>query len=51
MDGLADQETFGDLALLLYDQATLAEEGQVANGPDFSRRLNKLLVRLVGSAG
>jgi molecular chaperone HtpG len=50
MDGLADQETFADLALLLYDQASLAEEGQVANGPEFSRRLNKLLVRLVGPA-
>jgi molecular chaperone HtpG len=50
MDGLADQETFGDLALLLFDQASLAEEGQVANGPDFSRRLNKLLVRLVAPA-
>ena len=51
MDGLTDQETFCDLALLLYDQASLAEEGQVANGPEFSRRLNKMLVRLVGSAG
>jgi molecular chaperone HtpG len=50
MDGLADQETFAELALLLYDQASLAEEGQIANGPDFSRRLNKLLVRLVGPA-
>jgi molecular chaperone HtpG len=50
MDGLADQETFADLALLLYDQASLAEEGQVPNGPEFSRRLNKLLVQLVGPA-
>jgi len=50
MDGLSDQETFGELALLLYDQASLAEEGQVLNGADFSRRLNKLLVRLVAPA-
>jgi HSP90 family molecular chaperone len=38
------------LALLLYDQAILTEEGQVANPADFSRRLNNLLVRLVANA-
>ncbi len=50
MDALQDAEAFGELALLLYDQATLTEEGQVANPADFGRRLNKLLVRLVGQA-
>jgi molecular chaperone HtpG len=49
LDGLADQETFGEFAQVLHDQASLAEEGQVSNGPEFSRRLNRLLVRLVGS--
>jgi molecular chaperone HtpG len=47
MDGLKEAEPFSELAQLLYDQASLAEEGQLANGADFARRLNKLLVRLV----
>jgi molecular chaperone HtpG len=49
MEGLEDASAFQELALLLYDQATLTDEGQVANPADFSRRLNSLLVRLVGS--
>ena len=49
MDGLKEAEPFGELALLLFDQASLAEEGQIANGAEFARRLNKLLVRLVES--
>jgi molecular chaperone HtpG len=51
MDALKDDGAFQELALLLYDQAVLTEEGQVANPADFSRRLNKLLVRLVGQPG
>jgi len=47
MDNLKETETFGELASVLYDQASLADEGQLANGADFARRLNKLLVRLV----
>jgi molecular chaperone HtpG len=47
MDGLKEAEPFGELAVLLYDQAGIAEEGQVNNGADYARRLNKLLVRLV----
>ncbi|HEY5020827.1 MAG TPA: molecular chaperone HtpG [Steroidobacteraceae bacterium] len=47
MEGLKETEPFSELSLLLYDQASLADEGQVANGPEFVRRLNKLLVRLV----
>jgi molecular chaperone HtpG len=49
MDGLKQAEPFSELALLLFDQASLAEEGQLANAADFARRLNKLLVRLVES--
>jgi molecular chaperone HtpG len=47
LDTVKEAEPFGELAQLLYDQASLADEGQIANGPDFARRLNKLLVRLV----
>lgn len=50
MDTLKQADEFQELALLLYDQATMTEEGQVANPPDFSRRLNNLLVRLVTGA-
>ncbi len=47
MDKLKEPESFGELASVLYDQASLADEGQLANGAEFARRLNKLLVRLV----
>jgi molecular chaperone HtpG len=47
LDGVKEAEPFGELAQLLFDQASLADEGQINNGPDFARRLNKLLVRLV----
>jgi len=43
-------EEFKELALLLYDQASMAEDGQIANPPEFSRRLNSLLVRLMAGA-
>ncbi|HEY3731739.1 MAG TPA: molecular chaperone HtpG [Steroidobacteraceae bacterium] len=51
MDTLKAVDEFQQLALLMFDQASLAEDGQVANPAEFSRRLNDLLVRLVaGSA-
>jgi molecular chaperone HtpG len=50
MDGLSNGDEFQQLALVLYDQAMLTDEGQVTNPADFSRRLNQLLVRLVGPA-
>jgi molecular chaperone HtpG len=49
MDGISEVTAFQELALLLYDQAMLTDEGQVANPADFSRRLNNLLVRLVAA--
>jgi molecular chaperone HtpG len=49
IDALKDAAAFQEFALLLFDQATLTDEGQVANPADFSRRLNGLLVRLVGN--
>jgi len=50
MDTLGQVDEFQELALLLYDQASMTEDGQVANPPEFSRRLNNLLVRLVTGA-
>jgi molecular chaperone HtpG len=44
-------EDFTELAQLLFDQAQLTEQGQVANPGDYVRRLNRLLVKLVGAAG
>jgi molecular chaperone HtpG len=47
MDGLKEAEPFRELASLMFDEAILADEGQIANGAEFARRLNRLLVRLV----
>jgi molecular chaperone HtpG len=47
LDSLQNAHEFGELALLLYDQASLNESGQVADPADYGRRLNKLLLRLV----
>jgi molecular chaperone HtpG len=47
LDSLQNQQEFGELALLLYDQAGLNESGHVADPADYGRRLNKLLLRLV----
>src|SRR5262249_61767791 len=43
---LPDAGEFGELAQLLYDQASLAEGTQLANPPEYVQRLNRLLVRL-----
>ena len=43
----ADGETNNELALVVFDQARLAESGQVANPGEFVRRLNRLLVDLI----
>jgi molecular chaperone HtpG len=40
-------EDFGELAQLLYDQAQLTEQGQLANPGEFARRLNSLLLKLL----
>jgi len=49
LDGVREPEVFGQFALLLYDQASLVEDGELTNPVDFSRRLSELLVRLVHS--
>lgn len=41
---------FDELSLLLFDEASLVEGGQIANPAEFSRRLNALLVRLVSTS-
>jgi len=38
---------FGELAQVLYDQAQLTEQGQLANPGEFARRLNSLLLKLL----
>ncbi len=43
----ADGESNDELALVVFDQARLAESGQVANPGEFVRRLNRLLVELI----
>jgi molecular chaperone HtpG len=48
LDSVSDAEQFNELAQLLYDQASLAEGGQLANPADYVQRLNRLLVRLAG---
>ena len=46
LDGLADAERFKELSLLLFEQAQLAEGGQLRNPAEFVQRLNRLLVDL-----
>lgn len=41
-----DDERFGEWAQLLFDQAVLAEGGQLSNPAEFVQRLNKMLLAL-----
>lgn len=47
LESLSDNEAFDELALLIFEQAKLAESGNVANPGDFVRRLNRVLGRLM----
>jgi len=49
LDGVSDQEQFSEIAQLLYDQAALAEGGQLSNPTAYVQRLNRVLVRLAGA--
>ncbi|HET9107897.1 MAG TPA: molecular chaperone HtpG [Steroidobacteraceae bacterium] len=49
LDALADTQRFKELSLILYDQAQLAEGGQLGNPAEFVQRLNRLLVELAAS--
>lgn len=51
LDRLPAGENFEELVQVLYDQARLNESGQLEQPADYSRRLNRLLVRLAGPAG
>jgi molecular chaperone HtpG len=42
-------EDFSELARVLYDQAQLTEQGQLANPGEYARRLNSLLLKLLGN--
>ncbi len=46
----ADEAAFSELALVLYDQALLAEGGELEDPATFVRRVNKLIVEGVGAA-
>jgi molecular chaperone HtpG len=46
LDAARDAAEFAELAQLLYDQAALAEGGQLANPAAYVQRLNRVLVRL-----
>jgi len=46
--GLEDAD-FSELAQVLYDQAQLTEQGQLANPGEYVRRLNSLLLKLLGN--
>ena len=48
LEGISDPAQFGELANLIYDQAELAEGGQLENPAEYVQRLNRLLVRLAG---
>jgi len=50
LDGEPDEEHFKELSQLLFDQASLAEGGQLSNPADYVLRLNRLLVRLAGAS-
>ncbi|MGH8309210.1 MAG: molecular chaperone HtpG [Steroidobacteraceae bacterium] len=51
LEASKDQAEFGELAQILYDQAALAEGGQLGNPSAYVQRLNRVLVRLAGAHG
>lgn len=48
LESESDEERFGDLAKVLFDQAQLAEGGQLDDPASFVRRLNSLMLKLAG---
>jgi molecular chaperone HtpG len=46
IESTGEGESFDDLALLLFDQATLADGGQLAEPAAFVQRLNRLLLTM-----
>jgi molecular chaperone HtpG len=48
LDGEQDEDRFADLAAIVFDQASLAEGGQLEDPAAYVSRLNKLLLALSG---
>jgi molecular chaperone HtpG len=46
LDQEADEDKFKDLALVLFDQAQLAEGGQLEDPASYVQRLNALLLKM-----
>ena len=46
LDEESDEDRFSDLAAILFDQASLAEGGQLDDPASYIQRLNKLLLDL-----
>jgi molecular chaperone HtpG len=46
LDKEQDEERFGDIAAVLFGQASLAEGGQLSDPADFTSKLNKLLLQI-----
>ena len=46
LDGEADEDRFGELTRVLFDQAQLASGGQLEDPASYVHRLNKLLLEL-----
>ena len=44
MDNEADEDKFGELARIVFDQALLAEGGQLEDPAGFVHRLNRLML-------
>ncbi|MEP6391176.1 MAG: molecular chaperone HtpG [Halioglobus sp.] len=49
LDQEADEDRFADLASVIFDQANLAEGGQLADPASYVSRLNKLLLQMSNS--
>ncbi len=47
LDNEPDEDRFNDLARILFDQASLAEGGQLDDPASYIQRLNKLLLNLI----
>ena len=48
LDAEPDEDLFADLSKVLFDQATLAEGGQLEDPASFVRRLNSLMLSMAG---
>ncbi|NEV61807.1 molecular chaperone HtpG [Thiorhodococcus minor] len=51
LEAESDDERFDDLSLVLFDQAQLAEGGQLADPAAFVGRLNKLMLNMMMAGG